>query len=61
MEPPPRKCAGVCDFPFVRRHGERAYTQALTDAVRAGVGYTGDLDALNDPEQICALLEKYLK
>lgn len=46
---------------FVHRHGERAYTQALTDAVRSGVGYAGDMDALNDPEQVCALLEKYLK
>lgn len=45
---------------FVRRHGEQAYTQALSDAVQAGVNYAGDMDALNDPEQICALLEKYL-
>ena len=46
---------------FVRRHGEQAYTQALSHAIQAGVRYTGDLDGLNDPKKVCALLEQYLK
>ena len=45
---------------FVRRHGEQAYTQALTAAVRAGLRYCEDLDELADAGKVCALLERYL-
>lgn len=44
---------------FVRRHGELAYTQALTAATAAGVRYCADLDELNDLEKVCALLEQW--
>lgn len=45
---------------FVRRHGEQAYTQALSAAVQAGIHYCEDLDKLEDAEKVCELLEMYL-
>lgn len=45
---------------FVRKHGPEAYTQALSNAIQAGVRYAEDLDALNDAEKVCTLLEQYL-
>lgn len=45
---------------FVRKHGEKAYTRALTKAIQSGVRYPEDLDARSDPEKVLALLEQYL-
>lgn len=45
---------------FVRRHGEAAYTQALSKGIRAGLRYAQDLDELMDAEKVCNLLEQYL-
>ncbi|MGM9605401.1 MAG: hypothetical protein ACI3XG_10095, partial [Faecousia sp.] len=45
---------------FVLRYGPEAYTQALSNAIRAGVRYAEDLDDLNDPEKVFALLERFL-
>ena len=45
---------------FVRKHGQQAYTKALSGAVQAGVRYAADLDALNDPEKVLSLLEQYV-
>lgn len=45
---------------FVRKQGEEAYTRALSEAIQSGVRYAEDLDALNDPQKVLALLEQYL-
>lgn len=45
---------------FLRKHGPEAYTQALSNAIHTGVRYAEDLDALNDAEKVCAILEKNL-
>lgn len=39
---------------FIRKHGAEAYTQALSNAIEAGE----NLDALDDAEKVCAILEQ---
>ena len=45
---------------FVQRHGEQAYTAALSRAAKSGLRYPEDLDTQPDEEGVCKLLEQYL-
>lgn len=45
---------------FVKRHGEEAYTKALSRGIKSGLRYTDDLDEQKDEESVCKLLERYL-
>ena len=45
---------------FVKRHGEEAYTRVLSRGIAAGLRYTDDLDAQEDEQGVCSLLERYL-